>query len=79
MIVMTVGIVAMIVVSRMGMSCAMAMIVMPMTMIMRMIHFVAARIAPVRAKQRHRTRDQRADERQEYNSLDHRPISPSSD
>ena len=76
---MTMGIVAMIVVSRMGMSCAMAMIVMPMTMIMRMIHLVAARIAPVRAEQRDRACDQRADERQEYNSLDHRPISPSSD
>ena len=56
--------VAMVIMRRMGMSCAMAMIVMPMTMIMRMIHLVAARIAPVRAKQRDRACDQRADERQ---------------
>ncbi len=70
MIVMT-----MIVVSRMGMRRTVSMIIMTM----RMIHLVAARIAPVRAKQRDRACDQRADERQEYNSLDHRPISPSSD
>jgi hypothetical protein len=77
---MTMRIVAMVIMRRMGMSCAMSVIVMPVTvMIMGMIHLVAARIAPVRAEQRDRACDQRADERQEYNSLDHRPISPSSD
>jgi hypothetical protein len=45
-----------------------------MTVIMRMVHFVAARIAPMRAIQRDRAREERADQRQEDDGLNHNDV-----
>ncbi len=46
-------------------------VTMSMTVVMRMIHLIATRIALMRAIERHCARDERADEWQENNSLNH--------
>ena len=66
---MSVVIVAMVVMRCMRVSRAMTVVIMPMTM--GVIHLVAAGIACVGAKERHRARNKRADERQENDSLNH--------
>ena len=63
MIVMSV--VAVIVMRCMGVSGAVPVVVMPVGM----VHLVAAWIACMGAKQRHRARNERADQRQENDSL----------
>jgi hypothetical protein len=47
--------------------------------VMRMVHLVAARVTPMRTQDGDEACDQRADQRQEYKSLDHNWLSPSSD
>jgi hypothetical protein len=54
------------------MSRIVPVIAMPMTV--RMVHFVAARIAPMRAIQRDRAREERADQRQEDDGLNHNDV-----
>jgi heme exporter protein D len=53
----------------------MAVTVMPVGV----IHLVAARIAPMGTIKRDRAREQRADQWQENDGLNHCPVSPSSD
>ena len=65
MIVMPVVAVSVIVMGRVSVSCAVPV------MTMGVIHFVAARIACMGAKQRHRARNERADQRQENDCLNH--------
>ncbi len=75
MIVVGVIIVAMIVMCGAGVRVSMTVIVMPMTtMIMRMTHLVAAWIALVRAIQRDRACDERADQRQKDDGLNHNDV-----
>jgi hypothetical protein len=52
----------------------MSMIVMPM----RVIHLIATGVAAMGTDQRDNARDQRADQWQENNRLNHNPVSPSS-
>ena len=67
MIVMPVVAVPMIVVRRMRVSRAVPMVIMTVGV----IHLVAAWIARMRAKQRHRASNERADQRQKNDSLNH--------
>ncbi|CEG07864.1 hypothetical protein BN961_01270 [Afipia felis] len=63
-----------IVVGVMSVRRAMSMIVMPV----RVVHLVAAGATRMRAEERDEARNQRADQWQENNRLNHNPVSPSS-
>jgi type II secretory pathway component PulK len=60
---------------RVGIRMTVAMVVVTMCM----VHLVAARIARMRTSESDGASDQRTDQRQEYKSLDHNWLSPSSD
>jgi hypothetical protein len=60
---------------RVGVGMAVAMVVVTM----RVVHLVAAGVATMRTRKSDGASDQRTDQRQEYKSLDHNWLSPSSD
>jgi hypothetical protein len=79
-IVMTVIIVTMIVMRMRRMGIGMTVVAMTMVAVaMRVVHVVAAGVATMRTREGDGAGDQRTDQRQEYESLDHEWLSPSSD